>query len=81
MLLKHTDIENAARAAGRLADMTGQSHFFIGDNEVKLEIKIGIVGLDTEKEVEQIVAEAMDAQLQADRSSEVYVVFSDEHEG
>lgn len=81
MLLKHTDLENAARASGRLADMTGQSHFFIGDNEVKLEIKIGIVGLDTEKEVEQIVAEAMDAQLQADRSSEEYVIFSDEHEG
>lgn len=79
MLLKHTDIENASRASGRLADMTGQSHFFIGDNEVKLEIKIGIAALDTEKEVEQIVAEAMDAQLQADRSSEMYVVFSEEN--
>lgn len=81
MLLKHTDIENASRASGRLGDMTGQTHFFIGDSEIKLEIKIGIAPLSIEKEVEQIVAEAMDAQLQADRSSEVFIVFSEEHDG
>ncbi|MDQ1339090.1 MAG: hypothetical protein QG567_240 [Campylobacterota bacterium] len=77
MLLKHTDIENASRACGRLGDMTGQTHFFIGENEIKLEIKIGIAPLAMDKEVENIVAEAMDAQLQADRSSEVFKVFSE----
>ena len=81
MLLKHTDIENAARASGRLGDMTGQSHFFIGDSEVKLEIKIGISALDPEKESEEVLAEAMDAQLQADHSSEVFVVFSEDNDG
>lgn len=77
MLLKHTDIENASRACGRLGDMTGQTHFFIGENEIKLEIKIGIAPLAIDKEVENIVAEAMDAQLQADRSAEVFKVFSE----
>jgi PleD family two-component response regulator len=77
MLLKHTDIQNASRAANRLGDITSESHFFVGDKEVPIEIAIGISSLDTEKDVETIIAEAMEAQKNAEDSKQIYIVYTE----
>jgi diguanylate cyclase (GGDEF)-like protein len=83
MLLKHTDQTNAVRASERLADLMGQSHFFMGDEEISLDITIGISILNIEKEAEQVIAEGLDAQESADKDGHlVYQVYgNDEPKG
>jgi len=81
MLLKHTDTQNAIRASGRLADMVGASHFFLGEKEVKLEIKIGIAALDANQEVESIIASALDAQDNADKAEGTIYAVAEQQSG
>lgn len=79
MLLKHTDVDNAVRAATRLSEMLAASHFFIGDKEVRLQISIGIIALSQDEEVEMILANALDAMEEADHDEEaLYKVFNQE---
>ena len=74
MLLKHTDEQNASRAALRLADMMSASHFFIGDKEIKLEIAVGIAPLSTKQDAETVLVRALDAMNGADSSGETYQI-------
>ncbi len=60
MLLKHTDLENAKRAAIRLADLVSNSNFFLADREIQLKISIGITNVDNKHSVEEIVVSALD---------------------
>jgi len=60
MLLKHTDIENAKKAAQRLCDLVSNSNFFLADREIKLKISVGITDLDPQYFVEEIIVSAMD---------------------
>ena len=77
MLLKHTDQANGVRASERLADLMGQTHFFMGEEEIRLDITIGISILSVEKEVEQVIAEGLDAQEESDKSEDmVYHVYA-----
>lgn len=74
MLLKHTDEQNAIRTANRVADMTSGSHFFIADQEIKLEVVIGIATLDTTTEAETVIVRALDAMNSADVQNMGYLV-------
>ncbi len=74
MLLKHTDEQNASRAALRLADMMSASHFFIGDKEIKLEIAVGIASLSTQQDTETVMVRALDAMNGADEADETYKI-------
>lgn len=60
MLLKHTDLENAKRAAIRLAELVSNSNFFLADREIQLKISIGITNVDNKHSVEEIVVSALD---------------------
>ncbi len=60
MLLKHTDIESAKRAASRLSDLVSNSNFFLADREIQLKISIGITNIDNQHSVEEIVVSALD---------------------
>ena len=74
MLLKHTDEQNAARAAQRVAEMTSGSHFFIADQEIKLEISIGIAALNVAQDAETIMVRSLDALSKADSEGVTFVV-------
>ncbi|MGE4294333.1 MAG: GGDEF domain-containing protein [Campylobacterales bacterium] len=74
MLLKHTDEQNATRAALRVADMTSGSHFFIADQEIKLEIAIGISVLSTRQDAETVMVRALDAMNKADTQGKTYEI-------
>lgn len=74
MLLKHTDEQNAVRAATRVADMTSGSHFFIADQEIKLEVVIGIATLETSSDAETVMVKALDAMNRADSEKAGYLV-------
>lgn len=60
MLLKHTDLENAKRAAIRLSELVSNSNFFLADREIQLKISIGITDIDSKYSVEEIVVSALD---------------------
>ncbi|MDR1911739.1 MAG: diguanylate cyclase [Helicobacteraceae bacterium] len=74
ILLKHTDEQNASRAALRVAEMTSGSHFFIADHEIKLEICIGIAALEVSQEAETALVRALDAMNKADNEGKVFEV-------
>ena len=59
MLLKHTDIESAKKASDRLCYLVSNSNFFLSDREIQLKISIGIVDLDPEYSVEEVVVGAI----------------------
>lgn len=77
MLLKHTDIDNAKRAADRLHDLVSTSNFFIGEQEVQLMIAIGITPLESGRSIEEMIASTLDAmQASQDEKRTNYVVSS-----
>ncbi len=61
MLLKHTDIVNAKRAAQRLFDLVASTNFFLGEQEVTLRIAIGLSEINPQKSVEHILTCTLDA--------------------
>lgn len=66
MLLKHTDIENAKRAAERLFELVSSTNFFLGEQEVSLRISIGLSEINPQKSVEHILTCTLDAMEAAD---------------
>ncbi|MDR2151351.1 MAG: diguanylate cyclase [Helicobacteraceae bacterium] len=78
ILLKHTDEQNASRAALRVAEMTNGSHFFIADQEIKLEICVGVAALSVSQEAETVMVRALDAMNKADAEGKVFEVASSE---
>ncbi|MDP1784316.1 MAG: GGDEF domain-containing protein [Sulfuricurvum sp.] len=78
MVLKHTDIENAKRAADRLYDLVSSSNFFLGDQEIQLQIAIGICELNPSHSIEEILVGTMDAMYSSNDEKKVhYVVYND----
>jgi len=71
MLLKHTDIESAKKASERLCDLVSNSNFFLADREVQLRISIGITDINTERSVEEIVVNAINAIEKAYESKDI----------
>jgi diguanylate cyclase len=61
MLLKHTDIENAKRAAERLFDLVASTNFFLGEQEVSLRISIGLSEINPQNSVEHTITCTLDA--------------------
>jgi len=60
MLLKHTDIKDAKRAAMRLSELVSNSNFFLADREIQLKISIGVTIISDTLSVEEIVVAALD---------------------
>jgi len=61
ILMRHTSIQNAKRAAERLKDLVNNTNFFVGDNEINLDVNIGIARIDLERSLEVTLVCALDA--------------------
>jgi len=61
MLLKHTDIESAKRAADRLYELVSSTNFFLGEQEISLLIATGVAEINPNHTVEQLLACTLDA--------------------
>ena len=61
ILMRHTSVQNAKRAAERLKDLVNNANFFIADNEVNLDVNIGIARIDLERTIEMSIVCALDA--------------------
>ncbi|MBU0631214.1 GGDEF domain-containing protein [bacterium] len=65
MLLKHTDIDSAIKAAQRLSELVQNSNFFLADKEIELKVSIGITPVVSESTTEEIIANALKAMEKA----------------
>jgi PleD family two-component response regulator len=75
MMLKHTDIESAKRAAQRLYELVSSTNFFLGEQEIALRIAIGVAEINPANSVEQLLACTLDAMEAAnDESKNNYVI-------
>jgi len=74
LLLKHSDIGTAKRAAERLHDMVSATNFFYGDREFHLDIKMGIAKIDALKSADECIDCALDSLKNADLGDRVYEI-------
>lgn len=79
MLLKHTDTQSAKLAADRLYDLVASTNFFLGDQEIKLQIAIGISELNTSHSTEEILVGTLEAMYASQNEKKLhYVVCNDQ---
>jgi len=78
MILKHTDLESAKKAAERLFDLIDSSNFFLGEQEVQLVSAIGVTEVVPNLEAEEILVRALDAMAEAGSDDKIpYIVYKD----
>ncbi|MEA3372924.1 MAG: diguanylate cyclase [Campylobacterota bacterium] len=80
MVLKHTDIASAESAGSRLCDLVSSSNFFLAEQEIKLQISVGVKNINTEESVESIVVATLDAMETADKDPDKDFVVSRDKE-
>lgn len=66
MLLKNTSLEGAKRNATRLRDMVKESNFFLGEQEIILNIAVGLQVLDPKSNLDTIMQSLIMAVNEAD---------------
>ncbi|HEX5711208.1 MAG TPA: GGDEF domain-containing protein [Sulfuricurvum sp.] len=75
MMLKHTDIESAKRAADRLFELVSSTNFFLGEQEITLRISIGISEINPAYSIEQMLTCTLDAmEASNDETKNNYVI-------
>lgn len=78
MMLKHTDTDNAKRAADRLYELVSSSNFFLGEQEIQLQIAIGISELTPSRSTEETLVGTLDAMYASnDEKKYHYVIYND----
>ncbi|WP_456450647.1 GGDEF domain-containing protein [Hydrogenimonas sp.] len=61
ILMRHTSLQSAQMAADRLKDLVGNTNFFVGDEEIMLDVEIGVARIDLDRSIEQTIVCALDA--------------------
>ena len=61
ILMRHTSIQNAQKAAKRIKDAICSTSFFTGEHEITLDVNIGIARIDLERPIETTLICALDA--------------------
>lgn len=74
MMLKHTDIESAKRAADRLYELVSTTNFFLGEQEIQLRIAIGIAEINPVLSIENLLACTLDAMEEANNEKKYHYV-------
>jgi diguanylate cyclase (GGDEF)-like protein len=78
MLLKHTDTDSAKKAADRLYELVSSTNFFLGEQEIQLQIAIGIAELNPSHSTEETLVGTLDAMYASnDEKKYHYVVYND----
>lgn len=80
MLLKHSDISSARKASDRLAELLHNTNIFIGDNDINLDIKIGIAKAVQNRNAETSINYAISALREAQKSEFSYIIYKEDAE-
>lgn len=79
MLLKHTDIDSSIKAAQRLVELVHNSNFFMADQEIELNVSIGITPITITETTEQTIVNVINAMDKAYRDpNNSYALYSNE---
>ncbi len=80
MILKHTDLESAKKAADRLFDLIDSSNFFLAEEEIHLKSAIGVAEVLPSFTAEEVLVYALDAMKKAGLDDKTpYIVHNSEH--
>jgi diguanylate cyclase (GGDEF)-like protein len=74
ILMKHTDLNSAKKACERIADLIYSTSFFIDGMEIEIDVELGIMPIDTNLEVEEIVSAVLDILPKTGKDTDVYLV-------
>lgn len=77
MLLKHTDLVNAERAANRLIDLVKSTNFFLGEKEVVLGVNIGIASISPSRSAEETLLASLEAMKQVSLKNDAFIKIND----
>lgn len=80
MLLKHSDIFSSKKASERLVELLNNTNIFIGDNDINLDIKIGIAKIVSNRSAETSLNYSISALLAAQKSNTSYFVYKEDDE-
>ena len=61
MVMKHTDLEGAKKAAQRVAELLYQTTFFMGEDELDMNIEIAVGAINPDSSIEEILSALLDA--------------------
>ena len=80
LILKHTNLISAKRAAERLRDLVNSTNFFWGDKDIKLDISIGISNINQNRTIEDSVGCAKSSLDMADMSPDIFMKICEQDE-
>ncbi len=77
MVLKHTDIASAQKASDRLKDLVSSSNFFLAEQEIQLNVAIGISEISTQISAEEGIVGTLDAMQESHKNDKVnYTIYT-----
>ena len=74
ILMRHTDIDSAKKACERIAELIYGTSFFIGAEEVEMDIELGIMPLDANYSIEESITSALDILPKTGKDTDTYLV-------
>lgn len=74
MVMKHTDIESAKKACERVASILYQTAFFIGGEELDMDIEISVIALNKNDTPEELISKALDGLSNSGKNTKLYEV-------
>ena len=80
ILMRHTSVQNAKRAAERLKDLVNNTNFFVADDEITLDVNIGIARIDLERSLEVTLVCALDAIALGPKNNTPYGICPEDEE-
>ncbi len=81
MIMKHTDLNSAKKACERISDLICSTSFFIGGEEIEIDVELGIMPIDPNYTVEEIIAAALDVLPKTSKNTTPYLVGTVENYG
>ena len=61
MVMKHTDLESAKKASQRVAELLYQTTFFMGEDELDMNMEISVGAINPDSSIEEILSALLDA--------------------
>lgn len=80
MLLKHSDIFSSKKASERLVELLNNTNIFIGDNDINLDIKIGIAKISPNRSAETSLNYSISALRSAQKIPMSYFIYKEDDE-
>ena len=74
MLLKHTDLNSAQKACERIADLIYATSFFIGGDEIEVDIELGIMPIDPNYTTEETLFGALEVLPKTGKGLDIYMI-------